>query len=88
MCGVFSAVGIDQDTNQLQKLKLLSKLSESRGKEASGLMFKLPTDSEKVFYSDSQISRLISQNEKEIKKILKQAKFYIGHTRIVSQISL
>ena len=84
MCGVFSAVGIDQDTNRLQKLKLLSKLSESRGKEASGLMFKKLTDKEKTFYSNSQISKLINQNEKEIKKILNYSQFYIGHTRIVT----
>ncbi len=84
MCGIFSGISTSIDEDKFNKLKLISKLSESRGKEASGLMFMGLDNQQKTFYSDKEITQLINKNEDHIKKLLKNFAFYIGHTRIVT----
>ena len=82
MCGIFSGISTSIDEDKFNKLKLISKLSESRGKEASGLMFMGLDNQQKTFYSDKKITQLINKNEDHIKAI-KNFAFYIGHTNLL-----
>ena len=84
MCGVFLGINSNINEDKFSNLKLISKYSQSRGKEASGLMFMTSNNQQKNFYSNDEITNLIKKNEDPIKKIMKNFSFYIGHTRIVT----
>ena len=84
MCGIFSTVHSEDEINQFKKLEHLSKLSESRGKEASGLLLMSQDKKIQTFYSENTISKLIKINRPILKNILNSFDFYIGHTRIVT----
>ncbi len=84
MCGIFSTVHSEGEINQFKKLELISKLSESRGKEASGLLLMSQNKQIQTLYSENTISKLIKTNKRVLKKRLKSFEFYIGHTRIVT----
>ena len=84
MCGIFSTVHSEDEINQFKKLERLSKLSESRGKEASGLLLMSQDKKIQTFYSENTISKLIKINRPILKNILNSFDFYIGHTRIVT----
>ncbi len=84
MCGIFSTVHSEDEINQFKKLEHLSKLSESRGKEASGLLLMSQDKKIQTFYSENTISKLIKINRPILKNTLNSFDFYIGHTRIVT----
>lgn len=84
MCGIFLGINSNINEDKFSNLKLISKYSQSRGKEASGLMFMTSNNQQKNFHSNDEITNLIKKNEDPIKKIMKNFSFYIGHTRIVT----
>ena len=82
MCGIFGYVSND-DTVKVKKIRSIIKTSESRGKDASGLVVGSKERNESYNYDvykiDQPIKKLInSQN------INLNAKFIIGHTRLIT----
>ena len=63
MCGIFSGINSNINEDKFSNLKLISKYSQSRGKEASGLMFMTSNNQQKNFYSNDEITNLIMKNE-------------------------
>ena len=87
MCGIFGLVSSNKDIRFKKLINQLFKLSESRGKEASGVVFrsenqikyiKIPLPSSKLISSSSYNSELNSLLEKNGYKIA------IGHSRLVT----
>ena len=84
MCGIFGVIQADNPSNSIDKFISLGKMSETRGKEATGYFLNYDNDIN-FFKSPNRFSSRKNIKQVKSEKNKKQINFLVGHTRLKTE---